>query len=250
MGQGESLAASAHNLAERQAVGRSAGDGESGQKDARSGRRELGHSGEEDGCSRYVARSRVSSSAVAAYLYPEVERQAASAGHPHDEGPGHAGTSPACARSGGGDHGGRRLVWISPEAPLCGRDDWVPLHLDVAAASPWVLEGDIRGCFDNISHDWLLAHVPMDRAILRKWLKAGYMEKQVLACDRSRGRHRAGSSRRCWLTSPSTVWSGACGSDTRCAAKDRRRGARPGVHLIRYADDFIITGRSQGRAGG
>ena len=47
-------------------------------------------------------------------------------------------------------------------------------------SSPWVLEGDIRGCFDNISHDWLLAHVPMDRAILRKWLKAGYMEKQVL----------------------------------------------------------------------
>jgi RNA-directed DNA polymerase len=46
--------------------------------------------------------------------------------------------------------------------------------------SPWVLEGDIRGCFDNISHDWLLAHVPMDRVILRKWLKAGYMEKQVL----------------------------------------------------------------------
>jgi RNA-directed DNA polymerase len=47
-------------------------------------------------------------------------------------------------------------------------------------SSPWVLEGDIRGCFDNISHDWLLAHIPTDRGILQKWLKAGYMEKGVL----------------------------------------------------------------------
>ena len=44
----------------------------------------------------------------------------------------------------------------------------------------WILEGDIKSCFDRISHDWLLTHVPMDRVILRKWLKAGYMEKHVL----------------------------------------------------------------------
>jgi hypothetical protein len=31
----------------------------------------------------------------------------------------------------------------------------------------WILEGDIKSCFDRISHDWLLAHVPMDRAILQ-----------------------------------------------------------------------------------
>jgi hypothetical protein len=43
----------------------------------------------------------------------------------------------------------------------------------------WILEGDIRNCFDAISHDWLIAHVPMDRATLQKWLKAGYMDKCV-----------------------------------------------------------------------
>src|ERR1700720_1061948 len=48
------------------------------------------------------------------------------------------------------------------------------------AAPQWILEGDIKSCFDRISHDWLLAHVPMDRAILQKWLKSGYMEKHVL----------------------------------------------------------------------
>ena len=44
----------------------------------------------------------------------------------------------------------------------------------------WILEGDIKSCFDRISHDWLLIHVPMDRVILQKWLKAGYMDKHVL----------------------------------------------------------------------
>ena len=48
-------------------------------------------------------------------------------------------------------------------------------------ASPkWVLEGDIKGCFDHISHDWLLANVCMDRGVLRKWLKAGYFEGNTL----------------------------------------------------------------------
>ena len=37
-----------------------------------------------------------------------------------------------------------------------------------------------QACFDQISHEWLLANVPMDKAILRKWLKAGFMEKRVL----------------------------------------------------------------------
>jgi RNA-directed DNA polymerase len=41
----------------------------------------------------------------------------------------------------------------------------------------WVLEGDIRSCFDQISHKWLLTHIPMERTILKKWLKAGYIEK-------------------------------------------------------------------------
>src|SRR5712691_3249697 len=37
----------------------------------------------------------------------------------------------------------------------------------------WILEGDIRSCFDAISHEWLLAHIPVDKSMLRKWLKAG-----------------------------------------------------------------------------
>ncbi|WP_254919507.1 reverse transcriptase/maturase family protein [Pantoea sp. VS1] len=43
----------------------------------------------------------------------------------------------------------------------------------------WVLEGDIKGCFDNIDHQWLIDHVPMNKTVLVKWLKSGFMEKQV-----------------------------------------------------------------------
>ena len=35
-------------------------------------------------------------------------------------------------------------------------------------ASPeWIMEGDIKGCFDHISHEWLLNNIPMDKVMLR-----------------------------------------------------------------------------------
>ena len=42
-----------------------------------------------------------------------------------------------------------------------------------------VLEEDIKSGFDRISHDWLLTHVPMDKGILRRWRKAGFLDKRV-----------------------------------------------------------------------
>jgi RNA-directed DNA polymerase len=44
----------------------------------------------------------------------------------------------------------------------------------------WVLEADIKACFDEISHPWLLDHIPMDKEVLEKWLKSGFMEKGQL----------------------------------------------------------------------
>jgi RNA-directed DNA polymerase len=44
----------------------------------------------------------------------------------------------------------------------------------------WVLEGDVKGCFDNISHEWLINNVVTDKVVLSKWLKAGYLEKAEL----------------------------------------------------------------------
>lgn len=50
------------------------------------------------------------------------------------------------------------------------------VNLSRKSSAEWVLEGDIKGGFDNISHNWLLANIPLDKQVLGKWLKAGFME--------------------------------------------------------------------------
>ncbi len=47
-------------------------------------------------------------------------------------------------------------------------------------SSQFILEGDIKSCFDKISHQWLRDNIPMDKEILNKWLAAGYLEKGIL----------------------------------------------------------------------
>lgn len=44
----------------------------------------------------------------------------------------------------------------------------------------WILEGDIKGCFDNISHEWLVENIPMDKSVLKQFLKAGFIFKGEL----------------------------------------------------------------------
>ena len=47
-------------------------------------------------------------------------------------------------------------------------------------SAQWVLEGDIKGCFDNINHEWLLDNIPMDKSILKQFLKAGFVYNRHL----------------------------------------------------------------------
>src|SRR4051794_29840839 len=110
-------------------------------------------------------------------------------------------------------------------------------------AAAWILEGDIKACFDQISHDWLLAHVPMDRAILRKWLQAGYMDRHVFH-DTEAGTPQGG------IISPVLANLALDGLEQRLreqhpAASAKSRQAQ--VNLVRYADDFIITSRTKER---
>ena len=46
------------------------------------------------------------------------------------------------------------------------------INLGKKYSPKWILDADITGCFDNISHEWLMANIPMDKDILRKWLKS------------------------------------------------------------------------------
>ncbi len=104
----------------------------------------------------------------------------------------------------------------------------------------WVLEGDIKGCFDNISHEWLLAHVPMDKSVLRKWLKAGYFEGNSLFPTES-GTPQGG------IISPVLANLALDGLQSKLAGLFRTvRDARAAkVNFVRYADDFIITSSSR-----
>ena len=108
-------------------------------------------------------------------------------------------------------------------------------------ASPkWVLEGDIKGCFDHISHDWLAANVCMDKGILQKWLKAGFIEMGKLFPTHA-GTPQGG------VISPVLANLALDGLQheltTLFSTVREARAAK--VNLVRYADDFVITGSSQ-----
>lgn len=103
-------------------------------------------------------------------------------------------------------------------------------------ASKWVLEGDIKGCFDHINHDWLLEHIPMDKHILRKWLKAGIIEKGSFS-ETFSGTPQGG------IISPVLANMALDGLEgelqTRFGKKRSKKSWKNQVHLVRYADDFI-----------
>jgi RNA-directed DNA polymerase len=105
----------------------------------------------------------------------------------------------------------------------------------------WILEGDIKSCFDQISHEWILAHIPMDKAILKKWLKAGYMENRRLF-PTEEGTPQGGI---CSPVIANMVLDGLEPILTSHFSKTSRSGRRAKVNLIRYADDFCITGSSK-----
>ena len=107
------------------------------------------------------------------------------------------------------------------------------------ASAEWVLEADIKGCFDNISHDWMIANIPMDKAILKKWLKAGYVYQNELFPTES-GTPQGG------IISPALANMTLDGLESRLTEKfpNAKRTGRK-MNMVRYADDFIITGNSK-----
>jgi len=113
--------------------------------------------------------------------------------------------------------------------------------LNKGKSPKWVLEGDIKGCFDNISHEWMETNIPMDKVILRKWLKAGVIEKGKLFATEA-GTPQGG------IISPTLANMVLDGLEEqlRKALRPKRSKGRivfnPMINLVRYADDFIVTG--------
>lgn len=101
----------------------------------------------------------------------------------------------------------------------------------------WILEGDIKGCFDHISHEWLTENIPTDTAILEKWLKCGFIETKKLF-PTEEGAPQGGS------ISPVLMNMTLDGLERILKERFPTSKRKYMMNFVRYADDFIITGVS------
>ena len=115
--------------------------------------------------------------------------------------------------------------------------------LGKAKSAKWVLEGDIKGCFDNISHDWILKNIPLDKKLLKKWLRSGYIEtKRLFPTEKGTAQGSPISPTICNM-----VLDGLERALLEKYHKTKKQGKAyfPKVNFVRYADDFIVTGESK-----
>ena len=111
------------------------------------------------------------------------------------------------------------------------------------ASAQWVLDADIEGFFDHINHQWMIDKVCTDKSILHKWLKSGVVYRGQLTAT-TMGTPQGG------IISPALANWTLNGLENDLIAHlearfgvNRTRTLKVGV--IRYADDFVVTGASQ-----
>jgi RNA-directed DNA polymerase len=110
-----------------------------------------------------------------------------------------------------------------------------------------VIEADIKGCFDNISHDWLMKFLevrikdPSLMIIIRRILKAGYLEAEMKVAT-EQGTPQGGNLSpilcNVYLHYVLDLW----------FEKKIRPQVNGDAYLVRYADDFICMVRTVGAA--
>ena len=113
-------------------------------------------------------------------------------------------------------------------------------------SAEWILESDIKACFDNISHEWLVENIPMDKSVLRQFLKCGFVfNRHLFPSDR--GTPQGG------VISPILANMTLDGIEKMLAEKfwkcPRGRIHKPScnkrkVNLTSYADDLVIIADS------
>jgi len=102
----------------------------------------------------------------------------------------------------------------------------------------WVLEGDIPACFDRISHEWLLRNIPMDKVVLKKFLKAGFMENGEKH-QTTMGTPQGGT------ISPTIALMALSGLESKLRSGRVRQQKKEQINVIAYADDFVVTAASK-----
>ena len=111
----------------------------------------------------------------------------------------------------------------------------------------WILEADIKGCFDNISHQWIYDNIALDNRLLKQWLKSGFIKNDTLFPTKS-GTPQGG------IISPILANMVLDGIEEIVQSKSKRYQkivngvlvSRYNHHFnfIRYADDFVVIGNS------
>lgn len=101
-------------------------------------------------------------------------------------------------------------------------------------SAQFILEGDIKDCFNQISHDWLLKNVLMDKVILKKFLKTRYSEKGKLYPVNA-GIPQGG------IISPCLTLITLSGLEHKLISGKERIRHQEKINFIFYADDFVIT---------
>ena len=103
------------------------------------------------------------------------------------------------------------------------------------SSASWILNGDIKACFDTIDQKWLCKNIQMDREVLSKWLAAGYIEKEIFY-ETEFGTAQGSIISPTLLTLTMAGLEGAIKAATSTTDK---------VNVITYADDFIVTGATK-----
>jgi RNA-directed DNA polymerase len=100
----------------------------------------------------------------------------------------------------------------------------------------WVVDADIRGAFDHIDHDFLLRAIgnAPGRALIKQWLKAGYLEDEVVH-ETPTGTPQGG------VLSPLLLNVALHGMEAALGVRHTSRGTIRGPRaVVRYADDFVV----------
>jgi RNA-directed DNA polymerase len=119
--------------------------------------------------------------------------------------------------------------------------------LNKPRCSQWILKADISNCFDNVIHEPLLHRIPVFRAIIRRWLKIGVIERGQYQYT-EKGIIQGGIISPLLLNITLDGMERLFGIETKTGkylSPSKRRGLNKGISLIRYADDFIITAPSK-----
>ena len=100
----------------------------------------------------------------------------------------------------------------------------------------WVIDADVKGAFDNISHTYLLKAIGQfpARELVKQWLKAGYVELGRLH-ETPAGTPQGG------IVSPLLANVALHGMEQALSIQRNRQGSIQGSRaVVRYADDFVV----------